>query len=259
MRAAWSLVLVAAAGCGRLRFTEAVPGDGAPGGDGANPGDGAAGDAQAVACSELFDICDGFEEGLDTSLWMTDVGVTRDTTFAHRGSASIRVQTPAFGPSQDMYRALAEAQTIASGATTFWVRGWYWLSALPAGNNGMELVTAERPGDQGNYMFVYADRSTVYSQFDDVSRGTDVVPVASWFCLVFKVVRSTAANGSLELSGDVGPAVLPDVVTDSSTSPITEVQFGIGFASPNVPDVQPALELWIDDVIVHSAPVTCSD
>ncbi|MDB4964246.1 MAG: hypothetical protein JWP01_4245 [Myxococcales bacterium] len=37
------------------------------------------------------------------------------------------------------------------------------------------------------------------------------------------------------------------------------VTFGIGFAGSNTPVAQPALDLWIDDVIVDPDPVTCAD
>ncbi len=257
---AWSLVLVAAAGCGRLGFTEAVPGDGAPGGDSAGPGDGARGDTQEVVCSALFDICDGFEDGIDTTLWTLDGDATLDTTFAHRGKASVRTHTAAFGANQSSRSMILESQTLAGNPTTFWVRAWFYMSALPAGDNGLELITAERPGNEGDYVFVRRTRTTVYSQYSlAVRSSTTPAPVASWFCAVFKIVRDTGGAGSLELSGDLPALTLDGTQTDSSTQPMQLVTLGAGFASPNVTDAQPAFDLWIDDVIIHSAPVTCSD
>jgi hypothetical protein len=48
-------------------------------------------------------------------------------------------------------------------------------------------------------------------------------------------------------------------MTDSTAAPLKTVALGIGFAATNVNDAQPAIDMWIDDVIVHHAPVTCSD
>jgi hypothetical protein len=72
-------------------------------------------------------------------------------------------------------------------------------------------------------------------------------------------VRSTTTTGSLTSSGDLAALTLPGVKTDSSTSPMTNLFLGMGFSSSNVPVAQPALDLWIDDVIVDAAPVTCAD
>lgn len=258
MRAAWSIALVAAAGCGRFGFTEAIPGDGAVDTDG--PGDGATGDAQDAACSQLFDICDGFESGVNTALWTLATGATLDTTFAHRGSASIRIHTPAFNANENSYTSIFESQTLASGVQTFWVRAWFYLSALPAGGNGMELITAERPGNEGDYVFLFRDRTSVYAQYSGATREVmQPAPVATWFCAVFKVVRDTASAGSLDLGGDLPAMNLDSTQTDSATQPMQIVTLGAGFAGPNVLDAQPAFDLWIDDVIIHRASVTCSD
>nr|MBA3542486.1 hypothetical protein [Deltaproteobacteria bacterium] len=63
---------------------------------------------------------------------------------------------------------------------------------------------------------------------------------------------------ALELSGDVPTLSLSNVTTDSTT-PMSLVAFGIGFANGNAPVAQPALDLWVDDVIVDMAPMTCAD
>jgi len=76
---------------------------------------------------------------------------------------------------------------------------------------------------------------------------------------VWKVVRATTATGTLEMSTDTFPTVtLANHITDSAP-PIRDLAFGIGFAGSNVNDPQPAFDLWIDDLITDSAPVTCAD
>jgi hypothetical protein len=251
-----ALVLVVVAGCGRLGFDDGATRDGAPA-DGV--GDGAGGDVVPVECSPAFDLCDGFEAGLDLATWTVDTGVTLDTSKAHRGAASVRVAVPAFGAGQSVYRGLLEDRTFATAGTAIWMRGWFWLDALPAGDNGMELVTVERVGVAGDFVFVRSNRTTVYSQFDGQVRSVDApAPVGSWFCVVFEIVRSTTSTGSLSVTGDLPNVALGSVTTDGAQA-INVATFGAGFASSNVTSAQPALDLWIDDVIVHSAPVTCAD
>ena len=248
-------LLVALAGCGRFGFGDERA-DGALG-DGA--GDIATSDA-SPACSPTFDLCDGFEgTSIDTTTWLIDPMTTLDSTRAHRGKSSVHVHTPAFPASTNSYISIGETKTLA-GPTTFWVRGWFWLAALPAAGNGMELITAERSGSGGDFVFVFSASTHIYTQFGDASwQGPAPVPVGSWFCLVFKVVRSTTTTGALELSGDVPMLSLPNVITDSATTPIDIITLGMGFATGNTPSPQPALDLWIDDVIVDDAPLTCAD
>ena len=43
------------------------------------------------------------------------------------------------------------------------------------------------------------------------------------------------------------------------TPPLHDMDFGIGFAGTNVNGAQPAIDVWIDDVIVNNTPITCAD
>jgi hypothetical protein len=252
MRRAW--VLVVLAGCGRLGF-EDQPG----GGDAAVvDGSSATGDA-GLTCLPSYSVCDDFEAPVvNTETWQVDSMIAIDTARAHRGASSLHVHMPAFDVGQGNYQFIADAKTVMT-ASTFWVRGWFWLSALPAGTNGLELITAELPGAAGDYVFVRSNRTTVYSQFNDTSNSSAVTaPVNNWFCVLFKVVRSTASTGSLEMSGDVPTVTLPNVRTDGAP-PMDRINLGIGFSSTNVTSAQPAMDLWIDDVIIDDAALTCAD
>lgn len=252
----WAIVL--AAGCGRLGFTS-VPGDRDSGAaDVGDVGDVAASDA-APACLASYARCDGFEGNSIDPAWMPDPLITIDSTRAHRGASSVHVQSPAIAAGTDDYTVLADQATLATIGTTFWVRAWLWLSALPAGMNGLELITAQRPSAGGDYLFVFSNRTDVYTQYDGVSQQAMVaVPVGGWFCAVFKVVRSTTSTGSIEASGDIPMLVLPGVQTDG-VPPLEYITLGLAFSAPNVAVPQPVMDLWIDDVIIDDAAVTCAD
>ncbi len=246
------LVLATSAACGRYGFTS--------GSADANL-DGTS-DAR-VPCAG-FDLCDEFEAGsINTALWTKDPSVTIDTARAHRGDASVHIHTDALTAGNGDYEVLSETRTLAGAAapTTFWVRGWFLIPALPSGPNALELISADQSGAPrlGDFVFLHSDSTSVYSQF-----GNDILDVTSpptnrWFCLVWRVVRGTGTTGLLEVTSDVVPtATLPNITTDGAP-PISIIAIGLGWAPSNVTVNQPAFDLWVDDVIVHSAPVTCAD
>src|ERR1044071_10233251 len=186
-------LLVALAGCGRWGFGSGESDGGGSGsgsdavvdrdasGDGAL-GDGPGGDA-APSCAG-YDICDGFEAATFAALWMPDPMVTLDTSKAHRGTRSVHIHMPAFSANTSSYQTLNQTQTPTMSAT-FWIRAWFWLSALPANGNGLELISAERPSSAGDYLFVFSDTTHIYSQFGQDSKITmTTAPLAQWFCVV---------------------------------------------------------------------------
>ncbi|HEY5925613.1 MAG TPA: hypothetical protein VIV11_28200 [Kofleriaceae bacterium] len=258
-------LLVVLAGCGRFGFGNTDPPDdgGGSGSDGDvvgdGPRDGTLGDDAGPSC-EGYKVCDAFEDPAFDPLWtISSAATTLDTTRAHRGIRSVRVHTAAFPANTDSYEGIYDTSVLMT-STTFWVRAWFWLSALPATGNGLELMTAERAGNAGDYVFVFSDETHLYSQYASYSQVSQTtVPIGSWFCVVWKVVRSTTNTGSLEMTGDVPMIVMPNRQTDSATNPMNLITIGTGFASSNTPSAQPAMDLWIDDVIIHDAPVGCTD
>ncbi|HUS29120.1 MAG TPA: hypothetical protein VMZ53_11435 [Kofleriaceae bacterium] len=258
-----ALAAIVGAGCGRFGFGADDPGRDAPQvGDGGTDvvtmgGDGGVDAPEFFACTGS-EVCEGFESGF--GVWMADAMVSLDATRAHRGNHSVHVHSPAFAAGGSSYQAIYQSQTVSANINPFWVRGWFWLSARPNFDNAMELMTAERPStSSGDYVFVHADSTNVYSQFDaQIMQTSTLVPVGQWFCLIWKVTRNTGTSGALELSGDVTVS-LANTKTDSTTSSLQIVVLGIGYASSNTPVAQPAQDLWIDDVIVSASAVTCSD
>jgi hypothetical protein len=66
-------------------------------------------------------------------------------------------------------------------------------------------------------------------------------------CLLWSVTRATTATGQVALAGDIGPVIRDDVQTDSVP----------GLGGSNLTATQPAYELWIDDILIDDAPLTC--
>ena len=250
--------------CGRFGFgaTDASPASAdAPGN--ASPDSAIALDASDPCAG--FDLCDGFEGAtVDTSKWKVLGTVSIDSTVAHRGSSSVHMQIPALAANDTGGALISETATFAVSMPTVWVRAWVMLDSLPAAGNHLEVISAEQQGSgsNGDYAFVFSNALNVYSQLSPQLSQSSLAPppTGTWFCMVWKVVRETSATGTITLDTDVLPSLaLGGAYTDSASAPLHQVAIGPNFSGTNVPDAQPALAVWVDDVIVHHAALTCAD
>jgi hypothetical protein len=245
------------AGCGRLEFDAVDIGDASV--DGAGDGYFDASDGPTAACIDSHQLCDDFEAPTIRSFWtQQDPGTSVDRTMAHRGLASLHVHSDALAVGTTAYTTIQQTDTLALGDRTFHVRAWVRLGSLPS--NPMELIDATQPGtDNVDALFVLEDTMAVYSQFADITRvNTAPAPVGTWFCVLWTVTRDPGTAGSISLAGDVPPAQLSNVQTDG-VPPIESLGLGIGFAGTQLMVAQPAMDIWLDDVIIDNAPLTCAE
>jgi hypothetical protein len=247
----WSAIVVVVLGCGRVGFDATTAAD-AP----IDP------DAPAAACAGYL-ICDDFEApALNTSTWRLEETVTRTTAFSHRGSAAAAFRTSTIATNTSGAALLVNDTKLNAFAGPLWMRAWIRLAAYPAGTNAVELLGAQQPNnspEDGLYVIVRAANTSVYSQFADVAAVTGAPPLDTWFCMIFRIERATAPTGRLDLTSDTIAAVsLTNEVTEGNPR-VTHLRFGIAFASSSVNVTQPPFDMWIDDVIVHTAAVTCDD
>lgn len=246
------------AACGRVDF--ALLSDGATDGDAATgEEDGAPGDA-ATACTG-FDLCESFEAAVGAA-WTVEPGVAIDNTVFHRGQRSARMHMPALATGQSGSARMSETATLTPTPPETWVRAYFFVNALPAASNRLEMVSLEHDGGGGaaEYLFSRDTSFEMYLEPSGTTSATAQAPVGEWFCVVFHVVFSTTSGGSLELISDRIPYVMIGAMkTNDSVAPIDTIGVGPYFAGPNVLASQPAFDVWVDDVIVHHAPVTCAD
>jgi hypothetical protein len=250
-RVAWIAVLSA---CGRIDFAARAGLDAStPGGD--------SGDA-APACAPAWELCDGFEGGAIDPMWRVGAGVTLDTSVAHRGSNSVHMRSAALGAGAMGYYTIDEQRTLPLADPTFYVRAWVRLGTRPAVPNAMELIAAQQTGGAafGDFVFVQSASMTTYSQFNGQETATVTMPpTGTWFCLVWKVTRTTTTGGRLDLSSDALDTIALTNAPTDGTPPIDDLAFGIGFATANVIQAQPVVDVWFDDLIVDASPLTCAD
>jgi hypothetical protein len=152
----------------------------------------------------------------------------------------LKVHTAAIAAGVRASSRIWEQTTLPGATTTVWVRGWFRISQLPVSTNSMEIMDAENP-TSGDYAFLRATETTLYSGFGSKTQGGgSQVPTNTWFCLIWKIVRTT------------------DTITDGSPL-ITYLRFGIYWAPTNVDMPQPAVDVWIDDIITDDAQLSCTD
>jgi hypothetical protein len=249
---AWVVVLVPA--CGRFGFDD----HSAAGDAGDAPRADVPGAPDAFVCP--YELCDGFEGTSFDPVWTALPGASLDNTVFHRGTQSAHFHSNALTSGQNAYVQIMQSSTLPLGATTFYVRAWVRLSSVPANGNGMELITAEQSSSVNeDAVFLHATTLDLYEQWTDSGQATLApAPTNTWFCLLWSVTRNTGTSGSEMLAGDVGPITLTNVPTDGAPL-ISVMGFGLNFAGTNVVNAQPAMDGWIDDVLIASTPLTCAE
>jgi len=245
------LVAIALAGCGRFGFE-------APAED-ALASDTNGADVMAGPCDPPRKLCDGFEGSSLHARWLSPgTGITLDSTRAHRGTSSLHAHSDALAVGVDGYVAISESTVLPQQDATVHVRAWVQFDQMPLNNMGMIAAVQNNAGQTEVGVFLISTALTVYSQFEERSRETPAPPALStWLCLQWTIVRSQT-NGSLTLAGDAGAAALSSVQTEGNAG-LSDFEIGISFAGDSVTVPQPAMDVWIDDLVVSTAPITCAD
>jgi hypothetical protein len=251
--------MVLATGCGRFGFSEREATDAAALRHDGVVGDTAA-DTQTSVCMTAA-ICDGFEGPDVNAAWAKLGAVSIDNTVAHGGSQSVHMHVDAVPADGQGAARLVNSVVLPSTPGPLWIRAWIKLGSLPAADNHMELICTDQSSAPfyGNCVFVYSDATALYTQFSNVAMEGDPPPVLPWFCYVWQIERSTT-SGDMHLTSDVVPNIdLLGEPTNDAANPVDTIAIGAAFYSGNTPTPQPALDVWFDDVIVSTTPVTCSD
>jgi hypothetical protein len=246
------------AGCGRFGFGAEVDAGHLGSGGGSDGGGSAMGsDGGAVQPScEGFDLCDQFDDATLKPIW-TAYGDVSHSTIAHRGTGSLHFAMPAIAAGHMGGALISETQTFAAGTAPFWLRVWVRFGAHTDVQNNLELLSADQStsGGLADYLFAEADSTDLYSQFDNhISQLPVPIPLNTWTCLIWRVAPD---NGEMSLNGDLGSSSFSGVT--NGTPPLSVIEIGPNLSATNVTVDQPAFEVWIDDVIVNHAAVTCDD
>ncbi len=234
------------------------PGDSGP--------DGADADAGTHGCADAGVIlCEDFEQPLNTAVWVTSgsggPGV-RDTTRSHSGTTSLHLATNAINNVGGSYGVgIEETETFANTALAagFYAREWIYVPSTSTFANGMGLSGVQQAVSpwQGTDVQITSsgDVSLVnYTGSGGYTQTANALPRDAWVCLEWQMVYgATKGSTTLWISGTQA-ASLTNVPTQPSP-PYGTLFVEAAFYQVSV--AQPAVEIWVDDVIVDSQPVGC--
>jgi len=248
----WLAITLLCTGCGRFGFSA---GPDASGG-GSDAGSAAGSDASSGPTCAGFDICDQFEDPALAPVWESSGNVSHDA-LAHRGTGALHLAVPGIAAGGTAGAIIRENMTLSAGTPEFWVRVWVRFGAHVEIQNHLELISADEftGGGLGDYLFAEPDVTALYSQFDNKTSQLPVpIPLDTWTCLIWHVAPD---DGKMTLEGDLGSTTYSGIT--NGDPPISVIEIGPNLDPTNVAVDQPAFDVWLDDVIIHHAAVTCAD
>jgi hypothetical protein len=211
-------------------------------------------------------LCDGFESGMAAFWTPTQANgtLTVDTAHAYRGTHALKVHTDALlSPLISSDVRLHESQTLTAGLfpTDLHVRAFLYLpSTFP---NSVQFLSAVQSASPYRGVGFMMDKSGDATTNDSVAGGSYVVstkalPLGRWFCVQWHVHFAPDLAGYMRvfLDGVEVPALKTAEPTES-LPPESEVGVGAGFYQPLV--ANPANDLWIDEVMIGTSQILCTD
>lgn len=208
-------------------------------------------------------LCDGFENGFASFWSQTTLNgtLTVDSTRAYRGTHSLKVHTNALAAGMSSDVRLSETQSFTPFPTDLYVRAFLWLpSTLPNPVQFFSSVQSVSPYYGVGFMM---DKSGTATVNDSVTGGgytasTTAMPLGGWTCVRWRVHFATDTTGYMRAFLDGSEVTALHVSEPTEPSPAeSEASVGGVFYQPTV--ANPANDFWIDEVMIGSAPILCSD
>ncbi|HUS29086.1 MAG TPA: hypothetical protein VMZ53_11265 [Kofleriaceae bacterium] len=240
--------------CGRLSFDDGT--HDAAQGDGRNGDSGPIADGPGVDChvshaSAIF--CDGFENGMTP--WgysVIDQGTVDTTTLrAWGGTHALEVHTP----DSAIYKSARWGSFLPSAITTgeLFVRQYMWLPSSVASSQVSLIVTGNGATPfPSTFMFLLGPELVISTDTNSFSTP-DVLPRDRWVCFEMQTHIDPTA-GFVKITFDGSTAFQTPLTDTDVAGGYTNVDVGVHYAT----DTQPAVSLWIDDVVVDTNPIGCN-
>ena len=207
-------------------------------------------------------FCDGFETATLAPHWIVtnNMGGSAvvDPTRAYRGAASLHLHNDAIAAGGSSDVELDETQTFAA---YLYARAFIYVpSSFDAAEADVLLVEQNASPYQG---ITLGMSKGVFMTQDTLAGGTALVstttvPKDRWTCVEWEVRLGSAgsSNGTTTLTVDgTAASGLGAAQPLYATPPIN--QLGIGLVGGGSAAI-PARDLWIDELIVDTAPIGCA-
>lgn len=256
MKGRLGLVVILAAGCGRLGFDDQAP-TSPPDATGAPDAPTRPDAASLLPCSVTYPgalLCEGFEAAdVAWDYTVVDQGTaSRTTTRAASGVAALGVTTADVAAVKyARWGRNGVFPALTSG--DIYVREWLWLDGATVVTDQLSVLVF----GQGTTPFPSANLlltpGTMTLKVDGVGTPTALeFPRDRWVCVtVHLVIDATAGSAELSLDGTV-VASMTGIDTEVAGG-YTNLDAGVHYANA---DQGPA-KLWIDEIVADTQPIAC--
>jgi hypothetical protein len=203
--------------------------------------------------------CAGFDDGTygpfaqDT---LENSTVAIDNSFSFRGSSSVHFHTNASaGPTE----CISQIYATGAGATDFFVRAWMYLQppSLPV---MMRYMLASETVSPYSGTGLITDTDGKLAQYNsiavDETKSASALPTGRWVCVEWEVLVGNP--GTLRLWLD--DAAVNDLTVNERTdpgAPLSRLALGLWVYS-STPGARPAVDLWMDEIVVDTKRVGCA-
>ena len=244
------LWLFALAGCGRVGFDNVDLTDASP------P---CVPDEPSLCPIAGVGLCDGFEQpSLDPS-WLTQAragSVTVDTTRAYRGCSSLHFHTdPVATPTEPNALARNSRGSDMMVVGNVYVRAFVYVQSPHPSNFDQILNFADINGDgisTGiNSGFVHTNDYTFFQS----ATSTLPFPLDQWVCYEMRMPSAEEGTTEVWVSGNHLTDITLTTPAGMPQPPPDHIYIGIDFQS-NASGL-PALDVWIDEIMVDELPPDC--
>lgn len=253
--AAVPVVVLALGACGRFGFDDRSAGDASGAG-----GDAVADSNESLCGASSALVCDGFTQSTLDARWTPDttsgvIGV--DATRAYRGTSSLRASTSTISAmTNNPHASIVTYDGLGSVTGLVYARLWIYI---PVGFPTVEFAQVLNFADDAGLGISLGTRDGFIANNDYTSgmykQSTTVqLPLGRWACLQMEMPSGSTATARVFLDG----AEISDVAITrtSAQPPPTHVYTGLTW----IGDIAslPASEVWIDEIVIDTAPTSCA-
>lgn len=246
-------LVVVSLGCGRLSFDPLASDTRA---DAANDSP----SELPLNCSGRL-ICDGFESATLASSWSSQTvngNLVVDSVRTHRGTRALHVHTDA-GVIGDVRKAeILSSSQLPTNATPriLYARAWVYFPS-PHANAYNQFITFSNTSGNG-FSLGNRDLNVITNHFaggDFFESATTQVPLDRWVCFKYEAPLNQTGTVRSFVDGNEVTDIADPLTMPEGT--MTQLYLGLDWAG--LSETIPAIDVWLDDIIVDDAPISCAD
>jgi hypothetical protein len=224
---------------------------------------------QAAGCSAAGSVrlCEDFETGTVASFWSKSTSgatLTVDGIHTRSGTNALHLHINATTAGVCSGGNIKETKTFSptdSPTGDMWVRAYYYVDADALAGRPVLFFSQQAVDPYAFFTFELGDGNPAYFNTFQATgtnywKSATKFPLRRWTCVEWHVTQ--AAAGSLQSSLDGLPlADLNVSTTTANASPLGNLTVGFGTVASAVV-AGPAIDVWIDDIILDRSAIGCA-